>query len=95
MAGVVNAVGWHEHVAVDQAAGLQRLVGGHLRAQVTKRRIQRIDAIDRAELGDLPQKLTGLHGLERILVLELGDHQGEKIFLIEHVLLRAVHRSRC
>lgn len=43
---------------------------------------------------DLPQKLARLHRLERVLVLELGNHQRKEILLIEHVLRGRVF-SRC
>jgi hypothetical protein len=36
-----------------------------------------------AELRDLPQELAALHGLERILVLELREHQLQEVFLAE------------
>ena len=42
---------------------------------------------DRAELRELADVLRRIHRLERILVLELRDHERQEVFLVELGLL--------
>jgi hypothetical protein len=43
--------------------------------------LQAGEALHRAELGELSQELAALHWLERILILELRQHQLQEVLL--------------
>ena len=48
-------------------------------------RVQRFNTVDGTELRQLPKKFAVVHWLERVLVLELRDHQGQEVSLTEAV----------
>src|SRR5690606_34671192 len=57
--------------------------------------LQVLDAGDGSELRQLAQELTVFHWLEWVLVLELGDHQAQELFLAERVVRLAPRRLSC
>src|SRR5690606_20973246 len=79
----VPLLGADQHVAADQPGRLERLVGDERLGQRRERPLEARDAGHRAELRELPEELAALEGPERILVLELRDHELEEPLLTE------------
>src|SRR5690606_15718702 len=75
------------HVAADQPGRLERLVGDERLGQRRERPLEARDAGHRAELRELPEELAALEGPERILVLELRDHELEELLLTEAAIV--------
>jgi hypothetical protein len=77
-------------MAPDEARGLKRLARHERARERVERRLQIAEAGHRAELRELAQELAALHRLERVLILELRDHQVQELLLTERslVLLR-------
>jgi hypothetical protein len=87
-----------EHFAADHRRAVEDLRRTHRVRQRAERLFHFRDAADGAELRELAEELAGIHRLERILVLQLRDHQlqelrlAELIFLLDAAALRSAAR---
>src|SRR5690606_5109077 len=92
--GQVDLVARNEHLPPDHRCAIEHLRGAHGFGKRGESRLHFLNARHRTELRELPEKLARVHRLERILVLELRDHQLEKLRLAELILLFDLAGSR-
>src|SRR5690606_39567534 len=71
-----------------QPRRLERRVRDERLGEPGKRALEARDARYRAELRELPEELPALERLERILVLELRDHELQELLLAETAFVR-------
>ncbi len=83
-----------EYVAADHARAVEHLRRAHRVRQRAECVLHFLDAGHRAELGELAEELARVHRLERVLVLELGEHELQEFVLAELVLLLGPARLR-
>src|SRR5882672_471854 len=87
-----TAVALHKRRAADEARGLQRLIRHERAREAVERLLNARETRHRAELRELAQELAALERLERILVLELRDHEIQELILAELFLLLRLWR---
>src|SRR5690606_12490606 len=86
----------HQYFPPDQRSAIEHLRRAQCRRQRRQGVLHLMDAAHRAELGELTEKLARIHRLERVLILQLRNHQLQKLLLPELILLLDCARvSRC
>ncbi|MCY1461625.1 hypothetical protein D9M71_793020 [compost metagenome] len=71
----------------DQRGAAQHLVAGHRFLEALDGAVEVVDALHLRQLRHLRHHLGVVHGLERILVLQLLGHQAQEVGLVQGVLL--------